>query len=139
MNIGSDLERRCRPHHFALVQNQCASHSIIFMVDEEVLLVTGEGPHGQQKLGEVVAVQGAGLGWQPTGQVSVPNTHHPLHQQKVAVITQLLSKGVSHDITVKQEVEEVVAALGGKPLDCVLTFELHKDCSCRNTRCRRMK
>ena len=48
------------------------------MINQEVLLVAGEGPHGQQELGQVVAVQSAGLGGQAAGQVCVPHAYHSL-------------------------------------------------------------
>ena len=62
---GPYFEGGCRPHQFAIVQDEGSSDGIILVVNEEVLLVAGEGPHGQQELGQVVAVQGAGLGGQP--------------------------------------------------------------------------
>ena len=68
-----------RPHHLPVIQHQSASHSIILVVNEELLLVACEGPHGQQKLGQVVAVQSAGLRGQATWQVCVANTGHALH------------------------------------------------------------
>ena len=62
-----------------MVQHQSTPHSIVLVVDVEVLLVAGEGPHGQQELGQVVAVQGAGLSGQTTGQVCVAYASHTLH------------------------------------------------------------
>ena len=74
----SYFERGRRPHHLAIVQDQSSSDGIILVVDEELLLVAREGTHGQQELGQVVAVQRAGLCWQPTWQICVPHTYHSL-------------------------------------------------------------
>ena len=77
------LERWSRPHHFAIVQNERPSHSVILVIDKEVLLVAGERPHGQQELGQVVAVQGAGLCGQLTRQVCVTHTNDTLHYTRM--------------------------------------------------------
>ena len=74
----SYFKRRGGPHHLAVVQDQGSSDGIILVVNEELLLVASEGAHGQQELGQVVTVQRAGLGRQPTGQVCVPHTDHSL-------------------------------------------------------------
>ena len=75
-----------RPHHFPLVQDQGSPHSIILVVNEEFALVAGEGPHGQQELGQVVAVQRAGLCGQPAGQIRIPYTGHSLHATTVMAV-----------------------------------------------------
>ena len=76
----SYLKGGSRPHHVSIVQDQGSSDSIVLVVNEELLLVAGEGAHGQQELGQVVAVQRAGLSRQPTGQVCVTHTYHPLQR-----------------------------------------------------------
>lgn len=84
-----DLRRGRRPHHFATVQHQGTSHSIVLMVDEEVILVFSEGAHGQQELGQVVAIQGTGLGGEAAGQVCVPYASHTLHRHRMSVTAEL--------------------------------------------------
>ena len=87
----SYLERGGRPHHLAIVQDQGSPDGIVFVVNEELVLMACEGAHGQQELGQVVAVQCAGLGWQPTGQVCVTHTYHSLQCIPVMLSRMLLA------------------------------------------------
>lgn len=48
---------------------------VLLDVEEEVLLVGADGPH---QLGDVVGVQGAGLGGQTAGQVGEADVGHSL-------------------------------------------------------------
>lgn len=42
-----------------LLQHQCSPHSLVLVIQPELsCLATAEGTHGQQELGDVVAVQG---------------------------------------------------------------------------------
>ena len=66
------------PTRLPISRDESLSDGVILVVDEEMLLVAREGTHGQQELGQVVAVQRAGLCRQPTWQVCVPHTYHSL-------------------------------------------------------------
>ena len=78
LSMVTHLGRGCRPHHLPIVQHQCTSHSLIFVVNVELPLVTGERPHRQQELGEVVAVQSARLGRKATWKICVADACHSL-------------------------------------------------------------
>ncbi|KAA6425502.1 MAG: hypothetical protein FRX49_04400 [Trebouxia sp. A1-2] len=62
-----------RPHHLPIVQHQGAPHSIIFVVNVELLLVTGERPHRQQELRETAVTDGQTAAW-GTDEHLVSNT-----------------------------------------------------------------
>ena len=54
------------PAQLSILQNQRPSHCIVLVINlEGVLDLSSEGSHGQQELGDVVAVKGGGLCWEP--------------------------------------------------------------------------
>lgn len=84
------LELRGRPLHLAVFQDQCPLDCIVPGVNAEVALVPREGAHGQQELGDVVAVQGARLGGQPGRQVCVADADAPLQAINKRLMPQCL-------------------------------------------------